>query len=75
LCAFGSDDGGRVWLDDVPLYANPAAKSADPLETLLTLPLHAGWNRLVLEIENQGGGFGFYCRLLDPSVATTSTPP
>lgn len=75
LLAFGSDDGGRVWLDEHKLYENLAAKSANPLEALVELPLAAGWNRLVLEIENGSGGFGFHARLLDPAVRTSARWP
>jgi hypothetical protein len=68
LVAFGSDDGARVWCDERLVYEDPAAKSARPLETLLALELTPGANRVVLEIENQTGAFGFYWRLLDTDV-------
>jgi len=74
LCAFGSDDGSRVWLDGALVYEDRRPKSADPLEALIPLELHAGWNRLVVEVENVTGGFGFYCRLLDPSVRAATAP-
>ena len=74
LCAFGSDDGARVWLGEKLVYENRAAKSANPLEALLTLELVPGWNRLTLEIENGTGGFGFYCRLLEAGLETSGAP-
>lgn len=73
-CAFGSDDGARVWLAERLVYENREQKEASPLETLLALELQPGWNRLVLEIENKTGGFGFYFRLLDPAVEVASAP-
>jgi hypothetical protein len=75
LFAFGSDDAGRVWLGEQKLYENLAAKSANPLEALVELPLAAGWNRLVLEIENGSGSYGFHARLLDPAVRTSPRRP
>ncbi|MEQ1892005.1 MAG: CehA/McbA family metallohydrolase [Planctomycetota bacterium] len=75
LMAFGSDDAGRVWLGGQKLYENLAAKSANPLEALIEVPLSAGWNRLILEIENGRGGFGFHARLLDPAVRTSTQGP
>jgi len=72
---FGSDDAGRVWLGDRKLYENLAAKSASPFEALVELPLTPGWNRLVLEVENGRGGFGFHARLLDPAVRTHARRP
>ena len=73
-CAFGSDDGARVWLGERLLYENRAQKRANPLEALLTLELEPGWNRLVLAIENGSGEFGFYLRLLAGDVEVASTP-
>jgi hypothetical protein len=74
LCCFGSNDGARVWLNERLLYENRERKSADPLEKLLTLELQPGWNRLVLEIENATGDFGFHCRLLDANVQAAGRP-
>jgi hypothetical protein len=73
-CAFGSDDGGRVWLGDELVYANRARKQAHPLEKLLTLELQPGWNRVLLEIENATGGFGFHFRVLAADVETALAP-
>jgi hypothetical protein len=56
------------------VYENRARKTASPLETLLTLELQPGWNRLVLEIENATGEFGFYFRLLDPAIEVAGEP-
>jgi hypothetical protein len=74
LCCFGSDDGARVWWNGSLLYENRERKSASPLEKVLTLELQPGWNRLVLEIVNGTGGFGFFCRLLDPGVEIAGQP-
>lgn len=74
LCAFGSDDGGRVWCNGQLLYENPTRKGLNPLETLLEIELVAGWNRLVVEVENGTGGFGFSMLRLEPGVEAASTP-
>ena len=73
-CAFGSDDGGRVWLGERLVYEDRARKRASPLEALLTLELQPGWNRLVLAIENGTGEFGFYLRLLAADVEVAASP-
>jgi hypothetical protein len=73
-CAFGSDDGGTLWLGERQVYANPERKAANPLEAIVALELEPGWNRVVLEIENATGEFGFYFRLLDPTVEVASEP-
>lgn len=73
-CAFGCGDGGRVWLADRLVYENPAVKTADPLEALLTLELQPGWNRLALEVEDATGDSGFYFRLLEPGLESAAQP-
>jgi len=75
LLAFGSDDGGRVWLGDEKCYENLAAKASNPLEALVELALQPGWNRLRVEVENGRGGFGFHARLLDPAVQSAARRP
>ncbi len=73
-CAFGCDDGGRVWLGERLVHEDHAQKTANPLEQLLTLELEPGWNRLVLEVENTSGEFGFYFRLLEPGLESAAQP-
>lgn len=73
-CAFGSDDGGRLWCNGRLLYENPAKKGLDPLETMLTIELAAGWNRLVVEVENGTGGFGFSLLRLEPGIEAAAAP-
>lgn len=75
LLAFGSDDGGRVWLGDEKRHENLAAKASNPLEALVELALQPGWNRLRVEVENGRGGFGFHARLLDPAVKSAARRP
>lgn len=75
LLAFGSDDGGRVWLGDEKRYENLAAKASNPLEALVELALQPGWNRLRIEVENGRGNFGFHARLLDPAVRSAARRP
>jgi len=75
LLAFGSDDGGRVWLGDEKRYENLAAKASNPFEALIELSLQPGWNRLRVEVENGRGGFGFHARLLDPAVKSAARRP
>jgi len=75
VLAFGSDDGGRVWLGDEKRYENLAAKASNSLEALVELALQPGWNRLRVEVENGRGGFGFHARLLDPAVRSAARRP
>ena len=73
-CALGTDDGCRVTLDGTLVYENTNRKGARPLEHLAILELHAGWNRLLFEVENGDGAFGLYCRILGDGVRVAATP-
>jgi len=73
LC-LGSDDGCRVWLGERLVYENPAERAANPLEKVLELELAPGWNRLVVRVDNAGGDFGLYGRVLDADVRLAPRP-
>ncbi len=62
---FGSDDGAKVFLNGKESYRKLVIRSAEPDADTVLLPLQKGWNALLLKIENNLGGFGFYARLLD----------
>ncbi|MCB0600147.1 MAG: DUF2961 domain-containing protein [Saprospiraceae bacterium] len=62
---FGSDDGIKVFLNDTLLHRFLAVRVAAPDQTTIDLPLHAGWNKLLLKLENNFGGYGFYARIQD----------
>ena len=71
---FGTDDQGRVWLNETLVHESRDAHGAHPLEKLVELELAAGWNRLLFEVHNERGEFGLYCRILDPSVTVATVP-
>lgn len=62
----GSDDGMKVFFNDKEVYRYPEIRVAEPDQSELTLNIKPGWNKLLLKIENNLGGYGFYARLLDP---------
>ncbi len=66
--SLGSDDGIRVWLNGRQLLANNASRAAAPDQESVLLPLKAGENRVLLKINNGGGGYAFYFRLIDEPV-------
>lgn len=61
----GTDDGGKVFLNDREVYRFVGLRMAEPDQGEVELDLKAGWNKLLLKVENNLGGFGFYGRLLD----------
>ena len=62
---FSSDDGSKVFLNDEQLYRFLEVRVASPDDEEITLPLKKGWNKLLLKVENNFGGYAFYARVID----------
>jgi len=62
---FGSDDGAKVFLNDIELYRFLNVRVAEPDQERIEIPLKKGWNKLLIKAENNFGGFAFYARLID----------
>lgn len=62
---FSSDDGSKVFLNDEQLYRFLEVRIAAPDDERIPLNLKRGWNKLLLKIENNFGGYSFYARILD----------
>lgn len=62
---FSSDDGSKVFLNDEQLYRFLEVRIAAPDDDRIPLKLKAGWNKLLLKIENNFGGYSFYARIPD----------
>ncbi|MHB9131925.1 MAG: TIGR03790 family protein [Armatimonadota bacterium] len=60
---FGSDDGVRVWLNGDLQYSLRVRRAADPNQANIPITLKAGWNRLLVKVDQAQGGWGFYMRL------------
>lgn len=61
----GSDDGVKVFLNGTEIHRVLTIRLAQPDEDRVPLHLNKGWNRLLLKIENNLGGYGFYARIPD----------
>jgi hypothetical protein len=61
----GSDDGVRVWCNGELCWSHalhrPLVVDADSFD----MPLRAGWNRLLVKVKNDDGGFGLSLRVSD----------
>lgn len=62
----GSDDGTKVFFNNKEIYRYSGIRVAEPDQSELTLNVKPGWNKLLLKIENNFGGYGFFARLLEP---------
>lgn len=61
----GSDDGSKVFLNDKEIYRFLDVRISAPDQDKVILDLKKGWNKLLLKIENNFGGYAFYARILD----------
>ena len=62
---FGTDDGGKVFFNNKQLYRYLGVRVAEPDQVEVLLDVRPGWNKLLLKIENNMGGYGFYARVVD----------
>ena len=65
----GSDDGIKAWLNGEVVHANDTERGLSPRQDLVKVSLKQGWNELLLKVTNQGGGWGFGCRVRQPDGA------
>lgn len=77
----GSDDGLAVWVNGRRVWNNPVARGVTPDEDRVPIHLKAGWNRLLLKVDQGGRGWGLQARLSDPdkhqlkNVRVQAAPP
>ena len=74
LVALGTDDGGRVTLAGELFHEDLRRQRATPFQHVKSMPLSAGWNRVLFQVENGGGAFGLYFLLLDPALRSARRP-
>lgn len=65
LAIFGSDDGAAVWLNGKKVHRVGQHRGLDPDSDRFMLTVAAGTNRLLIKVDNAGGGWGFALRMLD----------
>jgi hypothetical protein len=59
----GSDDSIKVWLNDKLVHSNYANRGMSPRQDLVSVKLEEGWNRLLLKVVDNEGGWAFCCRV------------
>ncbi len=64
VLALGSDDGAAVWLNGQRVFALNAMRGLQCDENRICMELDAGWNRVLLKVQQYGGGWGFCARFL-----------
>ncbi|MBK7876867.1 MAG: CehA/McbA family metallohydrolase [Planctomycetes bacterium] len=71
--ALGTDDASRLRVNGALVVQDDGAHNA-ALRHFGTIDLKAGWNAVVLEVQNGGGASGFRIGLLAPGVTCSATP-
>jgi CubicO group peptidase (beta-lactamase class C family) len=61
----GSDDSVRAWIGEELVHEHKVARPVRMDDDIVPLSLSPGRNRLLLEIRNGSGEWGFVCRTLD----------
>lgn len=59
----GSDDGCKVWVNRTLALRDPRARAAAPAQATAFARLEAGWNELLIKVDNGGGGWGWFLQL------------
>jgi len=65
LILFGSDDGASVWVNGQRVHRIQSIRAVDPNSDRFEVPLLAGTNRILVKVDNGGGGWGFALRIFD----------
>ena len=65
VLGIGSDDGVKIWLNGELVHQNWVTRGVIVDNDHIPVTFKKGMNQLVLKIQNQGGPWGFCCRLLD----------
>jgi hypothetical protein len=82
ILATGSDDGIKVWINRKMVHDKAGQREAMPNSERTTVELSAGWNELLIKIDNNIEQWAFYLELRDSatggplsSVEYRLTPP
>jgi hypothetical protein len=70
--ALGSDDGVRVWLNDALVWSNHVHRPAKMDEDIADATLRAGWNKVLLKLENNTADWQFFFRVADDQLRPMS---
>jgi hypothetical protein len=70
----GSDDGIKVLLNDKIIHRKELVRVSEPDQDRVQAHLHKGWNKLMLKVENNFGGYAFFARFVDLNHTLTFSP-
>lgn len=73
--AFGTDDGSQVYVNGEKIHEDTTQHGASPLAFIKSVSLKAGWNHVLFKVENGGGRFGMYFRVLSNDIEYSAVGP
>jgi hypothetical protein len=62
----GSDESMKIFFNNQLVYQYTGIRQAEPDQAMMILHIKRGWNKLLLKVEANHEGNGFYARVLDP---------
>jgi cysteine-rich repeat protein len=62
---FGPDDAGRVWVNGTMVGESQVCQGASADKYTFPTTLNAGWNRVMVQVHDNGGGWAFYFRFME----------
>ncbi len=78
---FGSGGAHAIWVGTREVGRGDAYRSPDPLQDAYSVPLEAGWNRILVKVACDSGAWGFFAQLRTregeriAGLEATATPP
>ena len=62
----GSDDAIKAWLNGKLVHSNYTSRGMSPRQDVVDVKLRNGWNKLILKVVDNEGGWTFCCRIRKP---------
>ncbi|WP_159523627.1 OmpH family outer membrane protein [Sunxiuqinia indica] len=72
LVAIGTDDSGRVWINGKDVWQDRGTSWYYIDESMTLFQFRQGWNRVLVRLENSGGGPAGFSLLICPPEAVSS---
>ena len=72
---FGSDDGAVIWVNGVRVLERPVKRSFVENQDTVFFQLGKGWNRLLIKVDQGGGGWEMGCSLSARDVKISNDRP
>ena len=72
---FGSDDGAIIWLNGTRVMERLVKRSLVENQDTVNIQLVKGWNRLLVKVDQGGGGWEMICSIAAAGVVVSSDRP